>query len=251
MDFRRSNIMKSFESLIKEIEQNKTIAETEIPLDADPRTLTTRIGQQKRAKQNLEDLFLEYRKHVGLNSVFILTKGKQYESFAQIAREEYNCFSVNADELYNFIADQIDPRNYTNVSAGPGLFDMFMSIFNDVCDQIGIISYPAILFESKYQRKLSGREDVIKLIKEAFNEKVGSEIVGLYAIDQVAKKAIESGYSGTTIPVILHSEDSELTETLENSLKNITQNVFMVSTTKKQTAKLVEEKLVKIKESLK
>ena len=226
-------MQRSFESLIKEIEINKLKAEEEIPMDADPRTLTTRIGQKKRAKQNLEDLFLEYRKHVGLNSVFILTKGKQSESFRKIAGEE------------------IDPRNYTNVTAGPGLFDMFMSIFNDVCDQIGIVGYPAILFESKYQRKLEGREDLVKLIKEAFNDKVGSEIVGLYAVDLVAKKAIKEGYSGTTIPVILHTEDKGLTDELEKSLKSLTNNVFLVSTTKKQTAKLVEEKLVKIKESLK
>lgn len=243
--------MRSFESLIKEIEHNRTIAKKEIPEDADPRTLTARIGQQKRAKQNLEDLFTEYRKHVSLNSVFILTKGKQYESFTEIATKDYGCFNVSADELYELMANEIDPRNYTNVTATPGLFDMFMNIFNNYCDQVGIVSYPVIHFDAKYSRHLKGKEDLLKLMKEAFNDKVGSEIVGLYAIDVVAKKAIENGYTGTTIPIILHSEDNSLTESLEKSLKNISKNVFTVSTAKKQNAKLVEEKLVEIKNSLK
>jgi len=243
--------MQSFESLIKEIERNRELANMEIPEDADPRTLTTRIGHKKRAKQNLEDLFLEYRNHVRQNAVFILTKGKQSDSFIEIATKEYGCFSVNADEVYEKIADQIDSRNYLNQSATPGLFDMLMSAFNNICDDIGIIGYPAVLFESKYKRNLTSREDFITLIKEAFNNKVGSDLVGLYAVDQVARKAINDGYTGTTIPVILNTEDKDLTEDLNTSLKQINPSVFTVSTTKKATAKSVEEKLVKIRESLK
>lgn len=242
--------MQNFESLIKEIEKNRTLANAEIPEDADPRTLSTRIGHKKRAKQNLEDLFLEYRKHVSQNAVFILTSGKQSDSFIDIATKEYGCFSVSADEVYERIADSINSRNYMNSSASPGLFDMLMSVFNDICDEVGIIGYPAVLFESKYKRQLTSKEDFVKLIKEAFNDKIGSDLVGLYAVNKVASKAIQDGYSGTTIPVILHTEDKELTAALETSLKNINPNVFKVSTTKKSTTKSVEEKLVKIREGL-
>jgi hypothetical protein len=243
--------MQSFESLIKEIEKNRTIAETPIPEDADPRTLTTRIGHQKRAKQNLQDLFLDYRKHVAQNAVFILTSGKQDKSFIDLATEEYGCFEVSADEVYEKIADGINPRNYMNSSATPGLFDMLMSVFNDICDEVGIIGYPAVLFESKYKRQLNSREDFVMLVKEAFNDKVGSDLVGLYAINKVAGKAVNEGYSGTTIPVIIHTQDKELTTELESTLKKVSPNVFKVSTTKKATAKSVEEKLVKIREGLK
>lgn len=242
--------MQNFESLIKEINRNRELASRAIPEDADPRTLTTRIGHQKRAKQNLKDLFLEYRNHVRQNAVFILTSGKQHESFTSIATEEYGCFAVNADEIYERIADEINPRNYINTSASPGLFDMLMSVFNDICDEIGIMGYPAVLFESKYKRQLKSKEDFVNLIKEAFNDKVGSDLVGLYAVHKVSRLGIDSGYSGTTIPVILYTEDKSLTENLESSLKNVNPNVFKVSTAKKHTKKSVEEKLVKIREDL-
>jgi len=243
--------MRNFESLIKEIDKNRVIANAEIPEDADGRTLTTRIGHKKRAKQNLEDLFLEYRNHVRDNAVFILNTGKEHGSFTKVATEEFGCFAVNADEVYEFLADQIDSRNYLNKSATPGLFDMLMSVFNNVCNDIGIIGYPMVLFESKFKRNLKSKEDFVSLIKESFNSKIGSELVGLYAIDKVARKAISEGYSGTTIPVILFTDDKDLVENMNSSLRNINPNVFKVAMTKKATSESVEKNLVKIREGLK
>lgn len=243
--------MTSFESLIKDIQKNRELAMAEIPEDADARTLTTRIGHKKRAKQNLEDLFLDYRNHVRDNSIFILPKGKSTPSFIKIATEDYGCFEVSADALYNVIADGVDKRYYENQVSSPSLFDIFMGVFNDVCNQIGIIGYPIITFEAKYSRRLTNREELVNLIKEAFNDKVGSDLAGLFAVDMVARKAIEDGYSGTTIPIILHTEDKDFIDMLSSSLKGISPNVFSISTTKKQDAKSVEDNLVKIKKSLK
>lgn len=242
--------MRSFEALIKDIEKNKVVAAMEIG-DADPRTYTTKLGHIKRAKQNLEDLFLDYRKEVMNRAVFILTKGAQADSFIEIATSEYGCFSVNGDALFEDIISRVDKRYYENMTSSPALFDLLMSSFNDVCDDIGIIGYPAVLFDSKYKRRLKSKEDLLQLTKEAFNEKVGSDLVGLYAIDKASREAVNQGYNGTTIPIIISSNDKELIGELSKSLKSITGNVFEISTTKKQTQKSVEEKLVKIKEKIK
>lgn len=243
--------MSSFESLIAEIEKNRKLANEVIPEDVDPRTLTTKIGHIKRAKENLKDLFLDYRNHVKENAVFILLKGKQSDSFINVATSEYGCFSVGADELYEAIISQINRRHYTKQTSSPALFDMFMSVFNNICDDIGIIGYPAVLFEAKYRRMLESKEDILALVKEAFNDKVGSDLVGLYAIDKVARKAVNEGYSGTTIPIIISTEDKGLIDELEKSLRNINPNVFLVSTNKKQNTKSVEEKLVEIRSKIK
>lgn len=243
--------MTSFESLIKDIEKNRKLAMAEIPEDADPRTLTTRIGHKKRAKQNLEDLFADYRSHVTENSVFILPKGKNSDTFTSIAKEEFSCFEVDGDEFYNVIADGVDKRYYENQVSSPSLFDIFMGVFNDVCDDIGVISYPILNFEAKFSTRLTSREDLVKLIKRAFNEKVGSEMVGIYVVNKVAKMAIESGYSGTTIPIVIHTEDKELSDELSTGLKRVSPNVFQISTAKKQESKTVQDVLVKIKKSLK
>jgi len=243
--------MTSFESLIKDIEKNRVLAKAEIPLDADPRTLTTRIGHKKRAIQNLEDLFFDYRTHVKDNSVLILPKGKQSKSFVDIAKEEFACFEISGDEIYEKIADGVDKRYYENMVSSPSLFDIFMGVFNDICDEIGITSYPIVSFESKFSTRLTSREDLVKLVKQAFNDKIGSELVGIYAIHKVSKQAIEDGYSGTTIPVVIHSSDNDLLDSLALTLKALSPNVFQVPATKKQDSKSVQDSLVKIKKSLK
>ena len=243
--------MRSFEALIKDIDKNRTIASTDIS-DSDPKTYNARLGKQKRAKQNLDDLFLEYREQVKNRAVFILTKGAQADSFIDVATgEDFGCFEVGADILYNQILLKVDKRYYDDQTSSPALFDLLMSSFNDICNDIGIISYPAVLFEKKYKRRLKSKEDLLKLTKEAFNDKVGSDLVGLYAIDKVARKAVNEGYGGTTIPIIVHSKDSKLVDELENSLKNINQNVFKVATTKKQTSDDVVKTLTKIRKGLK
>lgn len=243
--------MRSFEALIKDIEKNKTIANTVIE-NPDPKTYTTRLGKQKRAKQNLDDLFLEYRTEVKNRAVFILTKGKQSQSFIDIAiSEDFGCFEVSADDLFAEIAGKVDKRYYDNQTSSPALFDILMSSFNDIADDIGIIGYPAVLFGKQFSRRLTSKEDLIQLTKEAFNEKVGSDLVGLYAIDKVSRKAVNEGYGGTTIPIIIHTEDKELTEELNSSLLRVSKNVFKISTTKKETVKTVQNKLLKIREGLK
>jgi len=184
--------------------------------------------------------------------VFILTKGAQSESFIDVATgEDFGCFEVEADILYNQILLKVDKRYYDNQTSSPALFDILMSSFNDVCDDIGIVGYPAVLFDKKYSRRLKTKDDLLQLTKEAFNDKVGSDLVGLYAIDKVARKAVNEGYEGTTIPIIIHSKDSKLIDELEVSLKNINQKVFKISTTKKQTAEDVEKHLTKSRKGLK
>ena len=221
-------MMRSFEALIQDINKNRTIANTVIE-NPNPKTYTTRLGKQKRAKQNLADLYLEYRTQVKNRAVFILTKGAHAESFIEVATgPDFGCFEVDAEELYKEIISRVNKRYYDNQTSSPALFDILMSSFNEICDDIGIIEYPAVLFEARFKRRLTSQEDLLKLTKEAFNTKIGSDLVGLYAIDKVSRKAVNSGYEGTTIPIILHSKDKGLTDELEKSLLNINRNVFKV-----------------------
>jgi len=242
---------KSFDALLKEIEKNKEIASMSLD-NPDPRTYTTKLGHVKRAKENLKELFLQYRKEVSNRAVFILTKGANSDSFVNIATgDDFGCFSVNAEALYEEIASKISSRYYEDQPSSPALFDLLMSSFNDICDEIGIIGYPAVLFDAKYKRRLKTKDDLVNLIKDAFNDKVGSDLVGLYAIDKVARKALEKGYDGKTIPIIITTKDKELVNDLDKTLKNLTKSVFKISTSKEQTQETVEESLLKIRENLK
>lgn len=242
--------MSNIEYLIKEIKKNKELAEMKIE-EVNPQRYTTQLGKIKRAKENLKSLYESYRNEVKQNTVFIVLKGKQGKSFIDIATgENYGCFEINADKLYEDIASKVNSRYYQDQTSSPTLFDILMSSFEDICDDLGIIGYPAVLFESKYQRRLKSKEDLIELTKEAFNEKVGSELVGLYAVDKVARKAVNEDYEGKSIPIIIHSKDNKLIDELSVTLNNVSRNVFKISTTKKQSKKLVEEKLLEISKNI-
>jgi hypothetical protein len=241
--------IKNFEELINTIEKKKIIANSELPTD--PRTYTTKLGHIKRAKEDLKQLFMDYRNAVKQNALFILASGSQQESFVEIAETEFDCFTVEADEIFKKIIEPISHRYYDNQQSSPALFDLMMSSFNDICDDIGILGYPAVLFESKYLKRLKSQDDLLQLTKKAFGDKVGNELVGLYAAHTVANKAIKKGYKGKTIPIIINSKDKNLISNLEASLKNINPNVFKLSITKKQSEETVKEKLLKIKEKVK
>jgi len=251
--------------LVQVIQKKKEIASLKVDHEHFA-TRTTKKGKIKRAKEDLTELFLQYREALKNRAVFILTSGTETDKFVKLAEKNFGCFSVNADKFYSDLADQINPRLYTNHKASPGLFDLLSSHFEARAQAIGIIGFPALIFESKYNKILKGKEDLLKLTKRAFNDKIGSEVVGLDAIDLVAQKAVNELYEGKIVPIILHSEDQDLIKELSSGLRNITPNVFIVSAgdleneelknktlskITKVTKKSVEESLVKIKENLK
>ena len=51
------------------------------------------------------------------------------------------------------------------------------------------------------------RPNLLKLIKEAFNEKIGSEVIGYYAIDKASRDAVNKLFDGRVVPIILEVED--------------------------------------------
>jgi hypothetical protein len=239
--------MRELNEIIEQMEINKTIANTVVD-SIDHRTYAVKMGKIKRAKENLNELFLEYRDSIKNKSIFILPKGTCVSSFIKIATTtEMGCFSVSADEIYDRIASEVHERYYTDIESSPTLFDIMMAIFNNMCTDLGIVSYPMITFESKYRRRLTNKEDLLQLIKDAFNDKVGVELVGLYAINKVAKQAIDTNYRGKLVPIILHTDDKGLINILEKDLKNFSRNVFALKINAAQSDKTVEEKLVQIR----
>lgn len=243
--------MRSFEELIKQIKLNKEIASRDIG-EVDPRKVRGMLGKIKRAKENLKELQLEYRNHVRENLFFLIVNGKESKSFCDIASSEtFGCFSTQAEEFYEEIASKIDKRHYDNQSSSPALFDMLMSVFSDLCGEIGIIGYPALIFDKKYSRRLTSKEDLVKLVQESFDEIIGKELVGLYLTDKVATKAMVDGFEGKKIPILININKKELSLGLDSALKNITPNVFGITVKGEQDEEKVKKELIKIKKLIK
>ena len=257
--------MRNLESIVKTIQETKKVAEKKFH-EAPASAQTAVRGQIQRAKLDLEQLYRDYRKALQNRVIFILVTGSQTDKFVQMAENDFECFSVDAESFYSNILDQV-PTRYFNQTSSPALFEYFAAKFEDRALDIEIVGYPPLLFEQKYKKQLKGRDDVHELMKRAFNEKVGGEVVGLDAIDRVAEKAVNSEFSGKMCPIILHTKDPQLVRELEKDIKRaVTSNVFVVTTgakvdklvkdvalsnVKSINKSAVEKALLKVRESVK
>ena len=257
----------SLELLIKSISEKKTLVESKkevMELD-NPYVVRTKLGKINRAKEDLKELYREYRTELQSRTTFILVVGSQADKFAELAEAEFGCFVLDADTFYKDILSQVPAQLYTNKASTPGLFDHFAARFETRALDIEIIGYQPLYFESKYKRILNGEEDALALIKEAFNEKIGSEVVGLDAVDRVAEKAVNEGFAGSTVPIVLFSKDEKLVDDLAKNLTKLSGNVFVITTGTKVGKELktkslsylktvdsegVEKSLTKIRENL-
>ncbi|MHA1675945.1 MAG: hypothetical protein ACTSU6_02090 [Candidatus Njordarchaeales archaeon] len=224
--------MSNLETLIKTISDKKALVATkgEVEQIEDPTAKRMKLGHIKRAKEDLEDLFAEYRTEMRNRVAFILAVGGQAEKFANVAEKSFGCFSADAETFYYDMVRNIPEKAYLNQVPHRGLIDHLTHQFEARAKAIGIVGYQGMLFESKYKGpKITDIKGIMEFAKKVFNDKVGSEVVGIDALDKISEKAANSGYSGKTVAIVLHTTDEELTKSFSKDFKNICKNVFIVS----------------------
>lgn len=236
----------NLKELGESIKKAQTVAASDPGTEVNQRRM--RLGNIMQAKEQLRGLKQEYRKELSSRAAFIVVVGTQANKFAEIAETEFSCFSVNADDFYTELTNKVPAVLYTNVSSSQNLFEHVGAALEDRARELDIVSYPALVFESKYKKMLKNKEEMLTLVKTAVNDKIGAEIVGIDALSKITQDVINSGLSGKVIPVVLHVEDSLIVEELVKGLKrSITRNAFIVSTGTKVDAKIKEKSLESIK----
>ena len=217
----------SLKKLVKLIEDKRVLATSDAGID--PANRNTKLGHIKRVKEDLKDLFLEYRKEVQNRAVFMLCSGSQLDKFTEIAQKDFECFSVSAEDFYEVITSKIDKRLYENTNASRVLFEFINAGFEDLAMDIGIIGYQPVIFESKFKKVLKNKDDVVNMAIQAFNEKTGSESVGLYIIDKIAKDAVNKKVDTKFFPIIVHSKDEQLIEEFNKTFTKYFNKVFTLA----------------------
>lgn len=255
--------MSSIQDVMEEINKTKAIAEMDPGTNVQTRRV--RMGKIKQAKSKLEELYMEYRKEVRNNSIFIVASGTEAQGFADSAKKDFDCFTLQADSFYENLLDQVPDKLYLNKPASRNMFEHLSARLEDRAREIDIIGYNGIYFEGKYKRNLKTKEDALQITKEAINKKVGAEIVGLDAIERISIESVNKGFQGTTVPIVLYTNDEKLTQDLLKDLKRLTKNVFFVKSgdikeksltalaindINKATKENVKETLLKIKSNI-
>jgi hypothetical protein len=220
------------------------------PSGTDPRTRSVRDGKIKKAKQDLSDMYDLYRQNVYQKSIVVISLGEFSESFNEIADKDFGCYRVNGMGIFEEIADKIDKAHYQNLAATSNLFEIVSNLFEEVAGDIGITSYPMMVFNKKYTKRLTDKQSLVNLMADVFFETLGPEIVGHYAVTKASKTAFEDEFTGKVVPIVLSIRE-DLADDLKKSLESIGMKVFVVLSDKQADKEEVSKKLVSIKKKLK
>lgn len=199
-------------------------------------TLNGRRGRKRAAIEQLKTLKRQYTDELRRSAAFILVTGSARDSFTNIATQEFKCFSADPEAIYKELANRISPALYQGRDTVGDLFDVLGRHLEDKAGEIGIVGYPQLIFKQQYRRNISNKEEFAELVKQALNEQVGGEIVGINAVHTLTNEAIERNHSARVTPIILSSSDEKLVVDLSSSLERLTSRVFVVTAGKSSKA---------------
>lgn len=192
-------------------------------------TLNGRRGRKNQAIEQLRVLKNQYKTELTESAAFIIVTGEKRDAFTSAAVESFNCFSADPNDFYVDLARRIPAALYQGQESVSGLFDVLGRHLEDKASEIGIVGYPQMIFRQGYRTVLKSQEDLVDLVRQAINDQVGPEIVGIQAINSLLDKAIEKEHGAKVTPIILSTGDETLALKLEESLDRLRpRGVFLV-----------------------
>ena len=223
----------SLSTILKEIAVHKPSADLELNMEH-PNTYRARLGQKRAAEEAILRLKREYKENLLKSTAFILVTGALKDSFVELASNpKFESFTANPEALFEEIADQVSPPTVKPSLYGregvKSLFSIAQNVLRDKATDIGIVEYPSFAFNDRYNSGVQTKEDFTAILKAAIVDQVGSEIVGIHAVNAITDKAIERGHAGSVTPIILGTSDEKFALNLLNSLKNLKAKTFLVT----------------------
>ena len=134
----------SLDRINAEIQEKKKIAEQDV-YKLHPGVREFKKGQINRAKIELEDLYIKYKNEIKRRAVFILVNGKDSKLLANLAQEEFGCFSVPAEGFITDLTDNIAKEFYQDRTANASTFDVVGNLLTEKMKQLDIVDFPALL----------------------------------------------------------------------------------------------------------
>jgi hypothetical protein len=217
----------SLQKVLEQIKVVKPLAEEDISVG--PReTYQGREGRKRNAISQYKDLKEQYIDELRTSAVFILVAGSAKEQFSETAQKEFGCFASDSEGFYKDLANRLPSELYNNKPTGANLFDILGRHLEDKAQEMKIIGYPQLIMKQHYFRAIKDKEDFIALIKQAINEQVGSEIVGIHVARSLAEAAINANHSSKLTPIILTTDDEKFALDLNGTAGRIGARSFLV-----------------------
>jgi hypothetical protein len=215
------------EQILDEINKQKKIAEIDLA-EVSPRAYPYKKGQVDSAKNKLEGLYIDYKNEILNRAVFILVTGDKSKEFANVAKEEYSCFSVSGETLAEEIVNDISPQLYQGKTVNASIFDVMDSVLEKKMKALDVVSYNSLMFNTKYQRVIRNKDEMVTVVRDAVNDIVGGEVVALDALEKTAKEAVNKNYRSKLVPILIYSEDFNLIKTLSRDIVKINPRIARI-----------------------
>jgi len=215
----------SLQTVLAEIKKVKVFAEEDTNT-GEAATLNARRGRKNQAIEQLKRLKRDYKQQLIQNTVFIIATGSEREAFTQTAIEG-GLFAADPEAFYKDLAKRVPEVLYKGKEGVSNIFDVLGRHLEDKMMELDINEYNQLLFKAQYAQKIESVDDFAQLIKKAINDQIGSEIVGVQAIDSLVDEAIERNHSDKYTPVILTTNDEAFAVQLSRDLERLTTRVFM------------------------
>lgn len=207
----------SLQQVLEQIKVVKPLAEEDISVG--PReTYAGREGRKRNAVEQYKALKEEYINELRTSAVFILVSGSLKEQFSETAQKEFGCFSSDSEGFYKELANRLPEELYKSKTPASNLFDVLGRHLEDKAQEMNIVGYPQLIMKQQYFKAINSKEDFVSLIKQAINEQVGSEIVGIHVTRALSDAAIMANHSSMLTPIILTTDDEAFALDLNNTL---------------------------------
>jgi len=221
----------SLTKILADLKAAKVFADEDVSAGA-IETLNSRRNRKRNAIVKVEELTEQYSRELLKTGVFVVVTGAHRDTFVETAKDKYSCFSTELNAFFDDLASRINPQLYVNKPANQNLLEVVGRHLEDKAMQIGINSYPMLIFKNKYQRRLTSKDDLVTFLREIIMEQIGPEIIGINGMRAIVPQAIARGHALNLTPMVIGLEDDQLASTLIPALKRLTPTVFLVHTGK-------------------
>jgi hypothetical protein len=225
----KGGLKVSLEKIVEQIKSQRQIATEVIDREkSNPSTLQSRLNRQRSAVSILENLYLQYKAEISKRLVVVLVAGKDLEG-AGAALQEEGMFVYDADSFYEDILNRVPPRMYDGHANTSALFDVIGRFIEDKAIEIDVNSYPSPIFKQSYNSKISDRKGAMSLLKTMINKEVGSEMVGMAALEAAAKVAANEDFAGQSLAVAITYSDLDTVSDVARGLKSISKSFHVLA----------------------
>lgn len=244
--------------LIKQKQELSQQAQRQVP--AGSMNAVSIMGVIRRAQIDLEQNRANYINESRESSVLVIVNGSEAESFANLSREEFGCFVVNAEDLYKEVASSVNDA-YLGQGSSQTIINIMQAKLETLAYDIGVQAMPYMIQKQEDMIEIKTRKDIENLAKKMINEQIGVEVNSLYLARKASELAYDSDFKGKTLPIVVVTEDTNLATQLLNNSQRVISSSFLVTAgesnlesnlkLKEVDAKKVEKVLLAIKKNAK